>query len=340
MKKLLIFILSTGLAACDTSSIGLDNAAPGTAPAAPSVSSGPALSVDPAALAASLACTGDLASRTPVLLVHGTAVSVGEFSWNYVPALTALGIPLCTVQLPFNALGDIQEAAEYVVYAIREMNRISGRKIQIIGHSQGGMLPRWSLRFWPDTRAMVDDLVGLAASNHGTVVALPFCPPGRGCAPSIWQQQLGSDFITALNADFETFDSISYTSVYSVLDEIVVPNLPLTGATSSTSLAGGDNVVNLATQEICPNNTAEHLSTGTFDAAAFAATLDALSNDGPADVLRIPLTVCLEPLMPGVNPATFPTDAAQSFAEIPQSIATGPVVAEEPPLRCYVDNSC
>jgi len=340
MKNLLHLTLGLMLAACDSSNIGLEIGAPAT-PAAPlSPGSGPALSADPAALAASLVCTGDLASRTPVLLVHGTAVSAGEFSWNYVPALTALGIPLCTVQLPDNALADIQDSAEYVVYAIREMNRISGRKIQIIGHSQGGMLPRWSLRFWPDTREKVDDLVGLAASNHGTVVALPFCPPLRGCAPAIWQQQTGSDFITALNAGFETFDTISYTSVYSVLDEIVVPNLPLTGATSSTSLAGGDNVVNLATQEICPNNTAEHLSTGTSDAAAFAAALDAISNDGPADINRIPLTVCLEPFMPGVNPMSFPTDAAQSFAEIPQSIASGPVVGEEPPLKCYVDDSC
>ena len=30
------------------------------------------------------------------------------------------------------------------------------------------MIPRWALRFWPDTRVMVDHVVGLSPSNHGT----------------------------------------------------------------------------------------------------------------------------------------------------------------------------
>ncbi|MEK6806926.1 MAG: lipase [Pseudomonadota bacterium] len=344
MNKVLVFVSSVALAACDVSSIGIDTPAtgmpPATAPSAPS-DSGPALTADPAALAASLVCTGDLASQPPALLVHGTAVSAeANFSWNYVPALSTLGYAVCTVQMPNNGMSDIQDSAEYIVHALREMNRVSGRKIQVLGHSQGGMIPRWALRFWPDTRALVDDLIGFASSNHGTVDSIAFCEAPGGCAESFWQQTLGSNFITALNADFETFDEISYTSIYTYLDEIVVPNLPLTADTQSSALAGGANVTNVATQDVCPNNLGEHLALGTYDAVAYAIALDALTHAGPADPARVPLTVCLEPFMPGVDPTTFITDYAAAGMVLGQTVANAVRVPEEPPLKCYVDNSC
>lgn len=37
------------------------------------------------------------------------------------------------------------------------------------------MVPRWALRFWPDTRAMVDDVIGLDPSHHGTLDAYGVC---------------------------------------------------------------------------------------------------------------------------------------------------------------------
>ena len=46
-----------------------------------------------------------------------------------------------------------------------------GRQIDILGHSQGGLQPRWMTRFFPHTRALVDDLVTLAAPHHGTTLA-------------------------------------------------------------------------------------------------------------------------------------------------------------------------
>jgi hypothetical protein len=45
-------------------------------------------------------------------------------------------------------MADIQTAGEYVVYAIRTMPAAYGGRIDIIGHSQAGMVPRWALRFW------------------------------------------------------------------------------------------------------------------------------------------------------------------------------------------------
>ena len=133
-------------------------------------------------LRAALRCTPEVATnpREPILLIPGTTLTPeANFSWNYERALTALKLPYCTVELPNHAMSDIQVAAEYVVYALRKMSSFEGkaraRKVQIIGYSQGGMVPRWALRFWPDTRNLVDDDVGLDASNHGTVTAESSC---------------------------------------------------------------------------------------------------------------------------------------------------------------------
>src|SRR5437763_11452454 len=116
---------------------------------------GPPLAVPQDKLAKAVVCTTGVAggAHEPILLVPGTTLRPSEnFSWNYERAFMQLGLPYCTVELPDHAMDDIQTAGEYVVYAIRHAHELSGRKVQILGYSQGGMVPRWALRFWPDTR--------------------------------------------------------------------------------------------------------------------------------------------------------------------------------------------
>jgi pimeloyl-ACP methyl ester carboxylesterase len=315
---------------------------PGAAEAidyAPVETPGPPLSVPQSDLDASMECTGDLtgAPRAPVLLVHGTGSNPrSNFSWNYEPALSALGIPWCTVALPGNGMADIQVAGEYVVNAIRTMNEAAGRRVSIIGHSQGGMLPRWALRFWPDTRPMVDDLIGFAPSNHGTSGSGPVC--ALGCSPAFWQQGDAAEFIKALNSFQETFAGISYTVAYTHTDWVVTPNSDENG--SSSLHGGGGEISNTAIQDICPLDVNEHLQIGTSDPVAYALAIDALEHPGPADPARIPSSVCTQLLMPGVNPITFAADSASAAADLAATTATYPHVASEPPLACYVTASC
>jgi triacylglycerol esterase/lipase EstA (alpha/beta hydrolase family) len=306
---------------------------------APPDQPGPPLSVPQSDLDASLSCKGNVAggSHTPVLLVPGTAENpTAEFSWNWEPALQALGIPYCTVALPQSGTGDIQDAAEYVVNAIRTMHAQAGERIGVVGHSQGGMLPRWVFRFWPDTRPMVDDLVGLAPSNHGTLTAIPVCV--AVCPASFRQQTAGSEFTKALNSYQETFLGISYTVVYTHTDEVVTPNLDETG--SSSLHGGGGEISNVAVQQLCPLDVNEHLGLGTYDPLAWALAIDALEHAGPADPTRIPSGVCTQLAMPGVDPATVATKAAQFAAEVATAIAGAQQVSTEPPLRCYVTATC
>ncbi|CAN5465043.1 hypothetical protein BH18ACT1_BH18ACT1_06010 [soil metagenome] len=103
----------------------------------------PALSVPTATLDAALSCPASFTSeRQPVLLVHGTFVTPEEnWSWNYGRALPARGYDVCTVRLPARATGDIQVASEYVVHAVRRIAAQSGGKVDVLGHSQGGLEP-------------------------------------------------------------------------------------------------------------------------------------------------------------------------------------------------------
>jgi triacylglycerol esterase/lipase EstA (alpha/beta hydrolase family) len=316
--------------------------APGSARAiayAPVDHPGPALDVPVAALSVALQCSGSLggAAHSPVLLIPGTTLNPNvEYSWSWEPALRKLGWPFCALTLPGNAMADIQDAAEYVVYAIRSMAHAAGKRIDVLGHSQGGMIGRWALRFWPDTRALVDDLVGLAPSNHGTLQAIGAC--SFGCAPAFWQQRTNAAFIAALNSAQETFPGISYTDVYTHLDEVVTPNLNDAG--SSSLHGGGGQITNVAVQDACPASSADHLAVGSYDPVAYALAIDALSHPGPAVPSRVSPLVCTQTLQPGVDPATFPSSQANELAFITNVTASYPRTPSEPPLRCYVTASC
>ncbi len=178
--------LSVAVAALAAATL-VDSPPADAAPAyAPVNRPGPPLDVPAATLRRSLRCSGVArGGREPILLVPGTTLTPSpNYAWNYEWALVAMRFSFCTVELPENANGDIQVAAQYVVYAVRQAHQLSGAKVQIIGYSQGGMVPRWALRFWPDTRALVDDDVGLDASNHGTEDS-QFCNADEVVTPNV-----------------------------------------------------------------------------------------------------------------------------------------------------------
>lgn len=302
-------------------------------PAGAQAATGPALDVPVATLDAALSCSDGIADaqRDPILLIPGTTLTPAEFDWNYARAFAAKGWPYCTVTLPDHGMGDIQVAAEYVVHAIRTVSAEAGRKVDLVGHSQGGMIPRWALKYWPDTRADVADLVGLAPSNHGTLVAQAVCAPG--CAPSFWQQRTGSAFLTALNSGPETWPGIDYTNVYTALDEVVTPNFDDNG--SSSLHTGGGRISNVGLQQVCLAHVADHLTTGTADAPAFALVVDALTHAGPADPARLAAGVCAQPVMPYVDPVTLPVNAANLATTVATQVALYPHVPAEPALKNY-----
>jgi hypothetical protein len=291
---------------------------------------GPPLEVAPAKLSAAFVCPNGFhhPEHRPVLLVHGTSITVQEnWGWTYIPALTTAGYDICTVQMPDYAFVDVQVSAEYVVYAIRQAARLSGQRISVVGVSQGGIEPRWALKWWPDIHDDVASYVGMATPNHGSLY-------GNGCAgsciPSVWQQAVGSNLLSALNRGTEApyLGSVSYTDVYSQTDDIIQPAYPAPTA----ALSGGANI---AVQDICPGRYVGHIQS-VWDAVYYSVVLDAVSHTGPADPGRIDRTVCTQQGMPGVDPAIGATMTAQLYATAVerQSLYPGRNGGELP-LRCY-----
>src|SRR4051794_30043775 len=148
---------------------------------------GPPLSVPAADLAKALDCPQSLSrvTRAPVLLIPGTNLEPkGNFDWNYEPALDAAHIPWCAVTLPRYAMGDIQVSAEYVVAALRRMHADAGRRVSVIGYSQGGMIGRLGLKGGAGTRAMGEGLIGKTPPHPRTLAARP--PRSAPGPPADW----------------------------------------------------------------------------------------------------------------------------------------------------------
>jgi triacylglycerol esterase/lipase EstA (alpha/beta hydrolase family) len=300
---------------------------------------GPPLHVPAAKLRASLRCTAGVRrgmSRAPILLVPGTNLDPApNYYWNYMRAFRRLRWSYCSVTLPHHAMGDVQLAGEYVVHALRSIARRTGRRVDVLGYSQGGMLPRWALRFWPGTRGLVRKLVALDPSNHGTLDSEALCQ--ASCPPAYWQQASGAAFIAALNSGAETFRGIAYTVVYSQDDEVVFPNLDARG---SSSLHGPGGVRNVAVQEVCPGHVADHLAMGSYDPVGYWLAVGALAERRGAWAGHPASPPCGDAVQPGVDKSTFVADYAGFVAAIGRAAQESPETPTEPPLRCYVLARC
>jgi triacylglycerol lipase len=213
----------------------------------------------------------------PVVLVHGTFEDMTT-SWTVMaPALEARGYCVWALDYGHRATDRIQDsAAELSAFVDHVLAATGAQRVSIVGHSQGGMMPRWYLKFLGGTDK-VDDLVGLAPSNHGTTNPFAF-PAGRyGDCEACLQQIAGSDFLKELNAGDQTPAPVSYTVVETRYDEVVTPY-----RSAFLPQSADGRVTNVLLQDACPNDVSEHLAIQ-GDPIAIQWVANALGRPGPAD---------------------------------------------------------
>ena len=122
----------------------------------------------------------------------------------------------------------------------------------------------------------VEDLVGLAPSNHGTSNPLGLVGAALGCTACAQQVAAGSTFLTRLNQGDETPGPVDYTVVETIYDAVVTPY------TSAFLNGPASRVTNVDLQSRCPDDYSDHLSIPT-DPVALAWVENALERKGPAD---------------------------------------------------------
>jgi hypothetical protein len=302
-------------------------------PPASASASGPKLTVPKADLEAAFKCPIDPtnATQAPLMFVTGTGATGDQGYLIGQDAFEAYGHPVCYMNFPDFTTADIQVSVQYLVYGLRKEFKMAGRKVAVFGISQGGLLPRFALTYWPDLRRKVSDVLAAAGAQHGTTVSRG-CSDTSPCAPANWQQGRHSNLLDAINAQpDETPGDVSYTTVRSLSDETVQPQ---GGKHPTSSLQGARNIL---IQDVCPGRTTTHIGTA-LDSVTFAASTVAIEHNGKgkngaAKVSRLPGDVCDHPYAPGLDEAQTDAFLSASGGLVSAQIAQAPQVAAEPSVR-------
>jgi triacylglycerol esterase/lipase EstA (alpha/beta hydrolase family) len=234
-------------------------------------------------------CQPSAAHPRPVILVHGTFEDMSN-NWQALsPLLYDNGY--CVFALNYGSsngsgalgiygTGDIPTSAQQLAAFVTQVLGATGAsQVDIVGHSQGGMMPRYYLKNLGGA-SKVHTLVGLAPSNHGTTADGLFTLaehfPGAtsffGLCTACAQQAQGSSFLQSLNSGGDTVAGVSYTVIESRNDEVVTPY--------TSAFLTGPSVTNITLQDQCALDQGEHLSMA-YDHIADADVLSALDPAHP-----------------------------------------------------------
>jgi triacylglycerol esterase/lipase EstA (alpha/beta hydrolase family) len=253
-------------------------------------------------------CQPTAAHPDPVILVHGTLANMDDNWQAAAPLLANNGYCVyafnfggASATSPFQGTGDIAaSAAQLATFVVAVLSATGASKVDLVGHSQGGMMPRYYLNFLGGA-SKVNDFVALAPSNYGTTLdGLTELASLLGASSAIngtlsevceacVQQEEGSAFLAGLNAT-PTVPGVHYTVIESVDDEVVTPY-------TNAFLPAASNVTNITVQHQCVLDGSDHLEIAA-DPIALADMLNALD---PATPVSVPCLVVM-PLTGPVGP--------------------------------------
>jgi pimeloyl-ACP methyl ester carboxylesterase len=245
-------------------------------------------------------CRPSAAHPYPVILVHGTLANMND-NWqaaspilaNHGYCVFAFNYGGSSATSDLQGTGDIAaSAAELATFVSTVLAATGAAKVDLVGHSQGGMMPRYYLNFLGGA-AKVATLVALAPSNYGTTLDgltvlgddLGLIEPVNSvlsttCMACV-QQEKGSAFLARLNAA-PTVPGVNYTVIETKGDEVVTPY-------TNAFLPAAANVSNITLQHQCPLDGSDHLEIAS-DPVAMADMLNALD---PAQPVKVPCLVVL-----------------------------------------------
>jgi triacylglycerol esterase/lipase EstA (alpha/beta hydrolase family) len=240
---------------------------------------------------ANVRCTPSAAHPYPVVLSEGTFSSMYNSFGAISPDLVNNGycvyafnygqtLPLTSI----NATGNIRNsAAQLATEVSRVLAQTGASKVDIVGWSQGGMMPRYYINNLGGA-SKVNMLLGFAPSNYGTtldglttlvsdlgLLGLTTALLSLTCE-ACSQQLQGSSFLTSLNQT-PAIAGVKYVDIETSHDEVVTPF-------TNAFLPAGPNVQNVTLQNQCSQDASDHVSIA-YDSNALADMVNALGADSP-----------------------------------------------------------
>ncbi|MEU5429208.1 alpha/beta fold hydrolase [Streptomyces olivoreticuli] len=230
-------------------------------------------------------CKPSAAHPNPVVLLHGTWANQLDTWFVLAPELAAKGYCVYSLdygKLPYmpglNGQGPlVKSAGEVSAFVDKVLGSTGTKKVDIVGHSQGGgPLPRYYLNFM-NGADKVDKLIGLAPDNHGSTASglgtLARKVPGVSkvlslSVPGVEDQIVGSEFMKKLNSKPDTVPGVTYTVISTKYDEMATPY--------KSQQLSGKNVRNVVVQDLCKLDFSEHNMLGMVDRIAFHEVTNAL----------------------------------------------------------------
>jgi hypothetical protein len=241
---------------------------------------------------ANVTCTPSAAHPFPVVLVEGTFASMFNSFGAVSPDLKNNGY--CVYAFNFGqtlfgtgifATGEIGQSAKELATEVNNVLAETGAsKVDIVGWSQGGMLPRQYINF-DGGASKVNMLVGFSPSNFGTnldgietlisdlglagLVEAELSATCEACD----EQIVGSSFLSNLNQT-PTQPGVKYVVIETKDDEVVTPF-------TNAFLPAASNVQNITLQNQCPQDASDHISIP-YDSNALQDMINALGADNPS----------------------------------------------------------
>ncbi|KAG0325095.1 hypothetical protein BGZ99_001061 [Dissophora globulifera] len=216
------------------------------------------------------ACQLTAAHPRPVILVHATLLTVD--SWSDV-ASVLINRGYCVFGLTYGKFGALtafgglapieQSAQELGTFADNVMAKMGVSQVDIVGHSQGGILARYWMKYLGGN-GKVNRHVGVSPITHGTTLdsiatlakALNLFTPSEplfdAVAPSFFEMVVGSSFMNKLNAGGDVAPGVIHSNIATRLDEVVTPY--------QTCFENDAGVTNVVLQDLCAASLNEHLT--------------------------------------------------------------------------------
>jgi triacylglycerol esterase/lipase EstA (alpha/beta hydrolase family) len=222
------------------------------------------------------------AHPTPVVLVNGTFGNAVDDFGGLAPSLANAGY--CVYTFDYGApssqfvqsIGPVpasaQELSNYVQQVLAETG---ASKVDLVGHSQGGMLAEYYTKLLGGAQ-YVSDLIGLSPTTHGTsldgLATLASFFPGANqfigalCAACV-DQETGSAVISALDNGPIAQANVKYTIIESLNETVVTP--------VGSAFIFEPGVTNEYVQQYCPFDTVDHVNL-VYDPVVIQLVMNAL----------------------------------------------------------------